>query len=108
MSTKLIYMTATDTDEAFRISEALVAENLIACANVLGAMQSVYRWEGAVQRGEEVAVLLKTREELVEQVLARAAALHSYDCPCLIVLDVTGGHAPFLGWIQTETGAEDE
>ena len=108
MSAKLIYMTAADSDEAFRISEALVAEKLIACANILGAMQSVYRWEGAVQRSEEVAVLLKTREKLVDQVLARAAALHSYDCPCLIVLNVTGGHAPFLDWIQTETGADDE
>ena len=108
MSAKLIYMTAADSDEAFRISETLVAEKLIACANVLGAMQSVYRWEGAVQRGEEVAVLLRTREELVDQVLTRAATLHSYDCPCLVVLDVTGGHAPFLGWIQTETDAEDE
>jgi periplasmic divalent cation tolerance protein len=104
MTAKLIYMTAPDADEARRIAEVLVSERLIACANILGAMQSVYWWDGAVQQGDEVSILLKTRDALVEKVIARAAELHSYDCPCLVVLDTAGGHAPFLDWIETETG----
>ena len=103
MSARLIYMTAENKDEARRIAEALVAERLIACANILGAMESVYRWEGEVARSEEVSVILKTRDALVDKVLARAAELHSYDCPCLVVLDITDGHAPFLDWIAAET-----
>ncbi|PIW25913.1 MAG: divalent-cation tolerance protein CutA [Rhodospirillales bacterium CG15_BIG_FIL_POST_REV_8_21_14_020_66_15] len=104
MTAKLIYMTAADTAEARRISEALVGERLIACANILGAMESVYWWQGKVTRGDEVAVILKTRAALVDAVIARAAELHSYDCPCLVVLDIGGGHAPFLDWISAETG----
>ena len=103
MTARLIYMTAENKDEARRIAEALVADRLIACANILGAMESVYWWNGAVARGDEVSVILKTRESLVDKVLARAAELHSYDCPCLVVLDVAGGHAPFLDWIEAET-----
>lgn len=104
MTAKFIYMTAADRDEAGCIAETLVDERLIACANILGAMESVYRWDGKVTRGSEVAVILKTRSELVDAAVARAAALHSYDCPCLVVLDLAGGHAPFLEWISAETG----
>ncbi|MEQ9554501.1 MAG: divalent-cation tolerance protein CutA [Rhodospirillales bacterium] len=104
MTAKFIYMTAADTDEARRIAETLVDERLIACANILGAMESVYRWEDKVTRGSEVAVILKTRDDLTDAAIARAVALHSYDCPCLVVLDLAGGHAPFLDWISAETG----
>lgn len=104
MTAKLIYMTAADAEEARRISETLVGERLIACANILGDMESVYRWEGRVTRSNEVAVILKTRSDLVDAVIARAADLHSYDCPCLVVIDAAGGHAPFLAWIMAETG----
>lgn len=103
MTARLIYMTAENKDEARRIAEALVTERLIACANILGAMESVYWWEGKVARGDEVSVILKTRDGLVDKVLTRAAELHSYDCPCLVVLDIAGGHAPFLDWIVAET-----
>ncbi|UTW53476.1 divalent-cation tolerance protein CutA [bacterium SCSIO 12827] len=104
MTAKFIYMTATDMDEARRIAETLVDERLIACANILGAMESVYRWDGKVTRGSEVAVILKTWGDLAETAIARAAELHSYDCPCLVVLDLAGGHALFLNWISAETG----
>tara|TARA_R110001592_G_scaffold67101_2_gene205958 strand:+ start:513 stop:884 length:372 start_codon:yes stop_codon:yes gene_type:complete len=104
MTAKFIYMTAADLDEARRIAETLVGERLIACANILGAMESVYRWDGRVTRGHEVAVILKTRSDLADAAIARAAELHSYDCPCLVVLDLAGGHAPFLNWISAETG----
>lgn len=104
MTAKLIYMTAESVDEARRITETLVGERLIACANILGAMQSVYWWEGKVARGDEVAVVLKTRDELVDAVITRAAELHNYDCPCLVVIGLEGGHVPFLDWISAETG----
>lgn len=103
---KLIYMTAADTAQARAICEALVAERLVACANLLGPIQSVYWWDGAVQHGDEVAVVMKTRTALVDQVSARIAELHDYDCPCVVAVDITGGHGPFLDWISAETGGE--
>ena len=104
MTAKLIYMTAADSAEAQAICEALVAERLIACANLLGTMQSIYWWDGAVCHGDEVAVVMKTQDALVARVSARIAELHSYDCPCVVALDITGGHGPFLDWIHDETG----
>jgi len=103
MTARVIYMTAASHAEAEAICETLVAERLIACANILGALRSVYWWQGAVARGDEVAVLMKTRDDLVARVSARIADLHSYECPCVVALDVTGGHAPFLDWIAAET-----
>jgi periplasmic divalent cation tolerance protein len=98
-----VYITAADEDEAQRIAETLVRERLAACANILGAINSVYWWDGAVQNSAEVALILKTRKSLFEALKTRAAALHSYDCPCITAWDIADGHRPYLGWIFAET-----
>lgn len=101
--TCLCYVTAGSHDDALRIARAVVAEQLAACANVIGGMTSVYRWDGAVQEDAEVVLLLKTRAELVERLTARVVALHSYDCPCVVALPIEGGNPAFLRWIDAET-----
>lgn len=97
------YVTAKDGAEARRIAEAAVAERLAACANLLGPIRSVYRWKGRVERGREVALILKTRRALVKRLAARIGELHSYDCPCVVALPILGGHAPYLDWVRAET-----
>lgn len=99
----LVYMTASSTEEAARLAEALVGENLAACVNVVDGMTSWYRWEGAVQNEREVVVLAKTRAALVDALTARVKALHSYSVPCVIALPIAGGNADFLRWIGEET-----
>jgi len=99
----LLYMTAADADEARRIGDALVAERLAACVNIIPGMTSVYRWEGRIQHDSETVMIAKTRAELVERVTARVRALHSYDCPCVVALPVAGGNPAFLSWISEET-----
>lgn len=103
MSVVLIYVTASSRDEAVAIGRAVVGERLAACANVLPQITSVFRWEGAVQEEAETALLLKTRADLVERVTERVRALHSYTCPCVVALPVTGGNPAFLDWIAEET-----
>lgn len=98
-----VYITAADEDEAQKIATTLVQERLAACANILGSINSVYWWDGAVQNGAEVALILKTRKSLFEQLKNRAAELHSYDCPCITAWDVTAGYKPYLDWISAET-----
>lgn len=102
--TRLIYITAENTDEARAIGRALVDARLAACANVLGPMTSIYRWEGAVQEGEEAVLIAKTTAALVDALTAKVQELHSYDCPCIVALAVEGGNPDFLGWVATETG----
>lgn len=103
MSVVFIYVTAASHDEALAIGRALVEERLAACANVLGGMTSVYRWQGKLQSETEAALVLKTQASLAEAVTDRVRALHSYECPCVVVLPVVGGNPAFLDWIAQET-----
>lgn len=99
----LLYFTAPDKQEAERIAHALVEARLVACVNVLPEITSVYRWEGVVQQGAEVAVLAKTMAEVAPRVVELVKSMHSYECPCILTLPITGGHAPFLQWVAAET-----
>ena len=100
----LLYLTCASEDEAKTIARALVDEHLVACANILGTMTSVYRWEGAVAEDEEIAMLLKTRRDMTVPVTERVKELHSYDLPSIISLPIHGGNADFIGWLNSEVG----
>ena len=103
MSQHLVYVTAATAEEARAIAKTIVSERLAACANILGAMESVYWWDGAVLSEPEVSFILKTKSELLERLIARVKALHSYDCPCVLSYAITGGNPDFLDWIVKET-----
>ena len=103
MTSTMIYITASSREEALRIGRDVVADRLAACANVLPGITSVYRWQGEVQEDGETALILKTRSGLVERLTARVKELHSYDCPCVVALPITGGNPDFLQWIAEET-----
>ncbi len=103
MTQSLLYVTCASEDEATKIGYALVEERLAACANVLGSMTSIFRWEGKVQKEKEVALILKTRSELVERATARIKALHGYTVPCVVALPIVAGNSDFLAWIDQET-----
>lgn len=103
MTMRFLYVTASNADEAKEIGEALVQERLVACANILGPIASIYWWQGRVQRESEAVLVAKTRAELVEHVIARVKALHSYTVPCIVSLPIEQGNPDFLGWIAAET-----
>ena len=95
--------TAGARDEAERIARALVDERLAACVNVVAPITSIYRWKGAVERAEEVLLVVKTRTALTARVATRIRELHSYELPEAIVLPIDGGAADYLAWIAGET-----
>ena len=96
-------MTAPDAETAERIARVLVEERAAACANIVPGVVSVYRWEGEVQRDDEVLVVMKTTEDAFEVLRARAVELHPYDVPEVLALPVQAGHAPYLDWVRGET-----
>lgn len=102
----LVYVTAADVEEAREIGRAMVEARLAACANVFPEMVPLFRWEGEIDEGAESVVILKTTQARVEALIAAVEALHSYECPCALVLPVAGGSRDFLDWISHET--EDE
>lgn len=100
---RLVYMTASSLEEARRIGAALIEERLAACVNLVEGMRSLYHWQGAVEEGQEVIVLAKTRADLVDRLTARVVEVHGHECPCVVSLPIDGGHAAFLAWIDAET-----
>lgn len=99
----LLYATFPDWPTAERIAAQLVEEQLAACCNLLPAMQSIYRWEGAVQQAEEVAMLVKTTPSTAGAAMARIAALHPYENPAILRLPVEDAHPAFAAWVAAET-----
>lgn len=98
-----VYVTAESPEEARRIGRAVVGEKLAACANVLDGMTAIFEWQGEVREGSESVLILKSRHGRLAALTERIAALHSYDCPCIVALPMVGGHPPFLDWIAGET-----
>jgi periplasmic divalent cation tolerance protein len=102
----LVYTTFPDEETALALGRELVAAKLAACVNVLPGMKSVYAWKGAIEQGEEVAAIVKTREGLREAVGEALKARHPYETPIILFLEVSGGHSATLDWLFGETGAE--
>lgn len=101
-----MYITVKDADEARRIGLVLVQEKLVACVNYF-PIQSIYRWEGKIEENAEVVLLVKTRKSLVQKVIARTKALHSYAVPCIESWPIESGYPPFLQWINESTQQEN-
>ena len=100
-----VYITAPDHDTALRIARLIVTEQLAACANVLGAITSVYHWEGKLQEEGEVALIAKTSEARLPELIARVRAIHPYQVPCIVAWPIVAGHQPYLDWISAEARA---
>lgn len=97
-----VYVTAASEEEARRIGRALVEEKLAACANIL-PVQSIYRWQGKIVEESEAAMFLKTRSGLVDKVIERIKALHSYEVPCIVSFPIEKGNPEYLKWIGEAT-----
>ncbi len=99
----LVLTTLPTTDHGHAVARALVEERLAACVNVLPPMTSFYRWNGAVERGTECQMVVKTTRERVPALVARIRALHTYELPELIVVGVENGGSEYLDWVKTAT-----
>ncbi len=97
-----VYAVFADADEAQRIARAVVEERLAACANIFRPCRSVYRWQGAVEEADEVAVLFKARGDKAEALTARIAALHSYDVPAIAVWPIDNAWPAYADWVEAE------
>ena len=88
---------------AEELAAAIVGERLAACAQILGPVRSVYRWEGDVQRTREWLIVAKTTISRLPQLTARIRALHRYEVPEIVSVSIAGGDPAYLSWIQRET-----
>ena len=98
-----VYTTYPSLVEAERIGKAVLERRLAACVNILPGMISHYWWEGVIERGEEVVMIIKTRASLADEVRAAVKEMHSYTTPAILVLPIEGGEPGYLDWLMTET-----
>ena len=102
----VVLVTAGSTEEAQGIATSLVEERLAACVNIVGPVESVYRWEGKVQRDQERLLVIKARSSSFDRLAERVRELHSYDTPEVIALPIVAGSEAYLKWLQASTKAD--
>ncbi len=102
--TIMVFCTFPDAEQASAAASALVEESLAACVNIIPGLRSIYRWQGKVHDDAEVMTIIKTSEARFPALEERLAALHPYDCPEILGLDVSAGHAPYLRWVADMVG----
>ena len=96
---QIVLSTCADREEAERIAHRLVEQHLAACVHILPGVQSIYRWQGAVESATEVLMVIKTSNARSQEVQSAIASLHSYEVPEYLVLPVLGGSNAYLGWL---------
>jgi periplasmic divalent cation tolerance protein len=97
-------MTTTDQEEeASQLAQALLQARLAACVQIVGPMTSHYWWQGELEQATEWLCVIKTREELLDEVVETLHREHSYDTPEVTATPIVGGSDRYLDWIRQET-----
>jgi len=102
----LVITNLADVASAQKLARTLVEQRLAACVNMLPAVQSIYRWNGAVEEAAEVTLLIKTTAARYAALEQAIQALHPYELPEVIAVPVSAGLPAYLGWIAQETRKE--
>ena len=96
----VVLMTAANGEEAARLADMLIGAHLAACVQILPEMESVYRWQGKIERQPEVLLLAKTARSKFEDLEREVRALHSYETPEIIALPIVAGSSSYLDWLN--------
>jgi periplasmic divalent cation tolerance protein len=100
----IVLVTAKDKSEAARIAAGLLEAKLIACANIIDGVKSLFWWQGKIDSSKEVLLVLKSRKALLKKITDRVKSLHSYQTPEIIALPIVGGSGDYLAWIDSSVG----
>ena len=98
----VVLVTAGSAENAETIARALVEERLAACVNMIAGIRSIYRWQGAVVDDGEWLLVVKSERGRFAAIEARVRALHTYEVPEVIALEIADGSAPYLEWLLRE------
>jgi periplasmic divalent cation tolerance protein len=104
ITTAVIVLTTFPADgNVEQFASTLVEERLAACVNILPAMQSVYRWKGAVEKAGERQLIIKTTARRLRELKKRLPALHPYEVPELLIVLADSGGRDYLSWLSAST-----
>ena len=97
----IIFVTAKDKAEAENLSQSLLKERLIACANIVSPVTSFFFWLGKIDRAEECLIVMKSRIDLFEDIVEKVKGLHSYEVPEVLAFPIVNGLKNYLDWMDT-------
>lgn len=100
----VVFMTAPNADEARRIAQALVERQLAACVQILPEIESVYRWNGEVQRDTEILILAKTTAPQFDDLERAVREIHSYETPEIVAVPLAHVSEPYRAWLADNVG----
>lgn len=106
MTPRLVLVTASSVDEARRIAEALLHPRLAACVNIVPGVESHYWWQGKLEQGSEVLLLIKTSAEQFDAVSAAVRSMHSYECPEIVAIDPREMAPAYRAWWEQQMDAK--
>jgi periplasmic divalent cation tolerance protein len=95
----IVMVTTASKQEAEKIAQRLLDERLIACANIIGPVSSLFHWSGKTEHAEEYLIFMKSRKDLFEKLEKAVNALHSYEVPEILVIPIVGGSKAYLDWL---------
>jgi periplasmic divalent cation tolerance protein len=96
----IVFVTAKNVKEANKIATALVKEKLVACANIINGVKSIFTWKGKMDKANEVLLVLKSKKICFPKIVSKVKKLHSYDVPEIIAMPIVGGNKDYLNWIK--------
>ena len=96
----VVFLTAANGEEATRLADLLIGAHLAACVQILPEMESVYRWEGKIERQSEILLLAKTTAGKFADLEREVRALHSYETPEIVAVPIVAGSKPYLTWLS--------
>jgi periplasmic divalent cation tolerance protein len=96
----IVFVTTASKAEAEKISQTLLKEKLIACANIINPVTSFFNWKGSVDCAEECLVIMKSRRDLFPSLATQVKALHSYEVPEILALPIVEGSAEYFSWVS--------
>ena len=96
----IVFLTAANGEEATRLADLLIGAHLAACVQILPEMESVYRWQGKIERQSEILLIVKTSAAKFAELEREVRALHSYETPEIIAVPIVAGSTPYLEWLN--------
>ena len=98
----VVFVTAPDASVGADLTRSLLAENLVACGNIVDGIRSLYRWEGKICDDSESLLILKTTRAQLASLKQRIVELHPYECPEVLAMPVVDGHSDYLAWVRDQ------
>jgi len=100
----IVFITASNEDEAAKIAQSLVQARLAGCVNIFRNIRSIYSWQGRIEDEQEVLMVLKTRKSLFRSLAEEVKGLHSYEVPEIVAIPIVEGSEDYLKWLREVTG----